>query len=444
MTLGRGQPDSRWETITQPNAAISPHYSPPTSSSPGTIHHGPGVNFESRTESQLASQRAWLNNATRHLRTSNRPSVHLQPLSQSRRLRNPTGSASQPANAPQPVLPSQLYLPEAQSTPCKPCIRYAPHPDSRILQDFHWVPYPLGLLPYDSWHQLHHGPDVFPPLPFRCPICKKERKVSAHLRKVYLVAERLSWDDELVTVPDRNLNEESNWAVNYELGILDPFVEEPGQVTGGKHSQKNMFHPYQNEFEMKEALRLIFTSEDITNVRWDLWIALQEDLQRMIGNEEVHAPTSRPAYGPQSASETPLSEMSVNARQHTGNEEMNLMLSPQFMAGPSYEVAAPSLSSLGKGVANRVASHSNAQATLGTPLACSIDQELPSQDAHATQASTSSRIVSYKTLQDFYFLLDRIERTSYVGALFLEAYAERLRNDMCKDCWFERYIAEPA
>jgi hypothetical protein len=54
--------------------------------------------------------------------------------------------------------------------------------------------------------------------------------------------------------------------------------------------------------------------------------------------------------------------------------------------------------------------------------------------------SYDTSMVSYKTLQDFYTLLDRIERTSYVGAVFLEAYAEKLSDDMCKDCWFKHNV----
>jgi hypothetical protein len=34
-------------------------------------------------------------------------------------------------------------------------------------------------------------------------------------------------------------------------------------------------------------------------------------------------------------------------------------------------------------------------------------------------------MVSYKALQDYYTLLDQIERTSYVGARLLEAHAEK-------------------
>lgn len=65
---------------------------------------------------------------------------------------------------------------------------------------------------------------------------------------------------------------------------------------------------------------------------------------------------------------------------------------------------------------------------------------------HHNELSSVSRpqpsegIRSYKTLQDFYSLLDKIERTSYIGALFLEAYAEKLRDDMCKSCWFRHNV----
>ena len=47
---------------------------------------------------------------------------------------------------------------------------------------------------------------------------------------------------------------------------------------------------------------------------------------------------------------------------------------------------------------------------------------------------------SYQTLQDFYSLLDRIERTSPMGAKFLEAYAQRLHVETCKDCWFNMNV----
>ncbi|KAF2130230.1 hypothetical protein P153DRAFT_365860 [Dothidotthia symphoricarpi CBS 119687] len=238
-------------------------------------------------------------------------------------------------------------------TICMPSVLHGPHPDSKLCQDFHWVPYPLGLLPYDSWHKLHHRPDTQPSLPFRCPVCKMERKVTQHMRKVFLIAERLTWDEGRISTHDKDMNEELNWAVNYEVGILDPFVEDPEHIPGGKHSSNSKFYPYQNEHEMMLALKLIFMTEDINETTWALWIGTQLDMQMALSGEE---------------------------------------------SGPQRSASSPST---------------------GDP---------------------NKRITSYKTLQDFYSLLDRIERTSHVGALFLEAYAEKLRDDMCRSCWFKHNV----
>jgi hypothetical protein len=49
----------------------------------------------------------------------------------------------------------------------------------------------------------------------------------------------------------------------------------------------------------------------------------------------------------------------------------------------------------------------------------------------------SRRPFSVETLSEFYSLLDKIERTSYVASKYLEAYAEFLNRDVCNDCWYE-------
>ncbi|KAI5362090.1 hypothetical protein Slin15195_G057400 [Septoria linicola] len=43
---------------------------------------------------------------------------------------------------------------------------------------------------------------------------------------------------------------------------------------------------------------------------------------------------------------------------------------------------------------------------------------------------------SFEKLSDFHSLLDRIERTSPMAVMYLDAYAERLHVDVCKNCWF--------
>jgi hypothetical protein len=111
------------------------------------------------------------------------------------------------------------------------------------------------------------------------------------MRKLFLVAERLSWDDKLLSRHDEDLNQELNWTVNYELGILDPFVEDSEQVPGGKNSRKNRSYPYQNEHEMKLAFKLISMTEDITPVTWSLWIGAQQDLQELLGGDANDTPS---------------------------------------------------------------------------------------------------------------------------------------------------------
>ncbi|KZM24332.1 hypothetical protein ST47_g4533 [Ascochyta rabiei] len=311
-------------------------------------------------------------------------------------------------------------------TPYKPAVRHASHPASRLCQDFHWVPYPLGLLPYDSWFRLHHRPEHAEGKSLLCPVCLKERKVTPHARKVFLVAERLSWHDKSTSIHDKSLNEELNWAVNYELGILDPFIEDPEQVPGGKNSRTNSFYPYQNDYEMKMAFKYIFMTENITETTWALWIGTQLDMQKMLGGEvEKAVPNALKLR------EDGLEKRSTG-RKTAEPETIDLTDSPPLKSQPAFGIPTPpyTLKKVGEPSKSKLtAFREQAEgATVAKPLS------FPSYFDHRR------RIVSYKTLQDFYGLLDKIERTSYVGAVFLEAYAEKLRGDMCKACWLKRNI----
>jgi hypothetical protein len=288
-------------------------------------------------------------------------------------------------------------------------------------------------MPYDSWHRLHHRDDIQPMLPYRCPVCKSERKVAAHLRKAFLVAERLSWDDKIVSVHDKDLNEELNWKINYELGILDPSVEDPEQILGGKHSRGNKCYPYKNEREMKLALKLIFMTEDITEATWALWIGTQLDMQKAMDSDQDTGISTT-----STAKASPCTPRDVSPRNAAELiETIDLTSSPDIAsdlaAGQSHGLPTPpsSLSKATEDLRKAPAYHGafSSAASCATPTTKSpLVQALP------------QRIESYKTLQDFYTLLDKIERTSYVGALYLEAYAEKLRDDMCKSCWFKHNV----
>lgn len=68
------------------------------------------------------------------------------------------------------------------------------------------------------------------------------------------------------------------------------------------------------------------------------------------------------------------------------------------------------------------------------------EQMLKERNDSMTVATSAQQpfLSQQRRMQDFYGLLDKIERTSFVGAIFLEAYAERLRDDLCKAYWLKR------
>ncbi|KAF1912716.1 hypothetical protein BDU57DRAFT_459317 [Ampelomyces quisqualis] len=258
---------------------------------------------------------------------------------------------------------------------------------------------------------------------------------------MFLVAERLTWDDKLVSAREKDVNEELNWAVNYELDILDPCVEDPEQVIGGKKSRFNKFHPYQNEYEMKLALTFIFMTQDMTETTWALWIGTQMHLQDMLDDKERDnlQSVSGKSTSPQRRRET---SRTTFAQQQTPEaiDTIDLTGSPEpasnVLDQKPYGLSTPPLS------LPNVAHGSLKPQTI--KLEAAQSEEITTSSLAPPPATgnpiSPKRIQSYKSLQDFYSLLDKIERTSYVGALFLEAYAEKLRDDMCKDCWLKHNI----
>ncbi|KAH5332012.1 hypothetical protein HBI23_072550 [Parastagonospora nodorum] len=419
-------------TPTAKQARLARSNSRPSSSSSSSTHAERTLppKFPSSQVGQPHSPRRALESRSRVLpKTPPNPRSHSPQLLPALK-RGPDGDAMEHGRAP---------------TVCKPAVLHRPHPDSKLCQDFHWVPYPLGLMPYDSWHNLHHRDDMQPLLPFRCPVCKQSRKATAHMRKLFLVAERLSWDDKLVAMPDKDRNEELNWAVNYELGILDPFVEDAENIPGGKNSRYNRFYPYRNEYEMKLAFKLIFMSEELSATSWALWISAQMHLQTMLeGGEQMDASPSAVLPPPTRMKDERLPTVTP-AQQRTREpiETIDLTGSPEPVPKPttgrSYGLSTPpsSLSKSPHSIA--VAGGSHRKDGVYKTVAASI-ANFEEAGGPSAEPSPLRQIESYKTLQDFYSLLDKIERTSYVGALFLEAYAEKLRDDMCKDCWFKHNV----
>jgi hypothetical protein len=255
--------------------------------------------------------------------------------------------------------------------------------------------------------------------------------MTSHMRKLFLVAERLTWEEGLVSNQDKDLNEELNWRFNYKLGILDPFVEDPEHVPGGKNSQVNQCHPYRNEHEMKLAFKLLFMTESLTESSWSLWLGTQLDIEKMLnGCGKTDANSSIPGQ--------PLKLLIK-----PGSNNMDSTVSPDSasdLAVKPPELPTPPSSFGGSFSSGKRSTTSSTCTALSNRNLAPVTAHTDTTNVSSPSLSYDTRMVSYKNLQDFYILLDKIERTSYVGALFLEAYAEKLRDDMCKDCWFKHNV----
>ncbi|KAF4307482.1 hypothetical protein GTA08_BOTSDO03731 [Botryosphaeria dothidea] len=299
----------------------------------------------------------------------------------------------------------------------KPRVKHRNHPDPGVGENFHSVPYPLSLMPYSSWHVLHHrrDPSVTAHC-FACPACRSRRSFpSPHTQKLFLVAERLSWEDGAVPTAERELNQELTWEVNFQLGIEDPVIE---QVPGGNNSRRNQWHPFANEIDCAAAMKLIARADCLTEKSYAMWSKMLDTLYTILPGDDADGP---------SASESSHSQSLP--------EPVDKVIDSHLPTPPSS--SQPFASQMSQ------APYSNEHS-----LSLHLDH-LPPTPASSNRASFASDRALFeaptkpiaRSLPGFYSLLDTIERTSYVGAQYLEAYAEHLRDDLCEDCWWTHNIS---
>ncbi|KAI6913299.1 hypothetical protein KC318_g3742 [Hortaea werneckii] len=256
--------------------------------------------------------------------------------------------------------------------------KYLAHPDSFIQmhwKDHHDVAYPLTLLPKATWTALHNNK----PHGAVCARCRRPRHLSAHDRKVFLTAERLSWPRLTFGYKARTGIEEALWPVNFELGVEEPVqFSMHHDIFSAKKSVQNKSYPYSGPSEADMVMRVVEYAEILTEASWELWGSIDSD-----GTRSPSQPNTNPAP---STDRQPLREISDNTR-------------PQAPPTP------PS------------------SATKGSTA--------------PESASVSSSSSSSMSLVEMYSSLDQIERSSPMASRFLEAYAEKLHREVCKEYWVE-------
>ncbi|KAI7361415.1 hypothetical protein KC354_g8084 [Hortaea werneckii] len=262
--------------------------------------------------------------------------------------------------------------------------KYLAHPDSFIQmhwKDHHDVAYPLTLLPKATWTALHNNK----PHGAVCARCRRPRQLSAHDRKLFLTAERLSWPRLTFGYKARTGIEEALWPVNFELGVEEPVqFSMHHDIFSAKKSVKNKSYPYSDPSEADMVMRVVEHAEILTEASWELWCSIDQD-------PTINPSQSSPNPAPSSYRE-PLREISDNAR-------------PQAPPTPPSSATKP-----GK-----------------APESASV-------------SSSSSSASSSMSLVEMYSSLDQIERNSPTASRFLEAYTEKLHREVCRECSVEENV----
>ena len=296
----------------------------------------------------------------------------------------------------------------------RPRPKYNIHPNSGVGANFHSVPYPLSLLPFKSWQALHNE-NIKGVV---CSSCALSRPITPHQRKLCLVAERLTWENQSVSTANRNKNEEALWAVNAELEIYEPAVEDEEVVVGGRQSKGDVWYPFANDDEAGIVMQIIEKADLLSERSWGIWKMMLDQSQQESseGASEAAVPQSQSGDVPPAHGRPPLGEISPNSRWHSSAAHTANAKGKQ----PAIWQVTDPFTRIPK-------------AALPTPPSSAIEQK------RGPSPAPQSKI---DTLQDFYTVLDKLERTSPMAARFLEAYAERLRDEVCKDCWFKHNVLD--
>lgn len=300
-----------------------------------------------------------------------------------------------------------------------PAQKYVPRPDTDTF-----LSYPLTLYPRATIQiYRNRGPT---PLKAPCRQCVKLTTVSLAQQKLFLTAERLL-RKPMDKVADIERNQTNTWAVNYDVGIYEPFVE---NNTGFKSKMilENRFYPFVDEFELEVVVKLLQRiGEGLGERSLNLYLKMlkgMDELARTIHLARAPVVTQQhlphvpvPAFVP--AFETPKKQKSYQY----------IPISPPVSSPPrppQYYSQYPSFSSSPPGPAPPAIYRPPQASTQLPSLPRILDNKPP--------------LRSFNDLKGLFEVFDKIERGSYAAARLMEAYADVIVNEACIDCWARHNI----
>lgn len=255
------------------------------------------------------------------------------------------------------------------------------------------------------------------------------------------------------------MNEGMLWETNHKLSITEPvMLADESYTPGGVCSKDNEWYPFKSEEEFDAAMELVERADCLSPASWALWLTVKDYTlaprqanKSTVGpnvEKDVQTPPAQPAKHVDTTLPTPPASglfddedflETLDKKGISDDVEETPHVTILRHAKQAWMIEIKELAS--SGLASKAAVLAlHPFGPRKSYLATTFEPTTP--PSPPVEPSQSNSIITFRTLVRFYELLDTIERTSYVGARFLEAYAEYLSKDVCRDCWAKRCIDE--
>lgn len=234
-------------------------------------------------------------------------------------------------------------------------------------------------------------------------------------QKLFLTTERL-FLGTMDAVTDIERNQTNTWAVNFEVGIYEPSMEQNTWLKG-KKTFENRFYPFVDDFELGVVVKLLQrVGEGLGESSLNMYLNMLKDMDEI---DRVIPPTPVAARHP--------SHAFVPTPETRKKSEFNQKYIPPTTTSPlglsswrsynEYSLPGPS--------------------SLLTPAG-----QLPPSYRPSHIPDRKSPLKSFSDLKGLFEVFDRIKRGSYAAARLMEAYADAIVNEACIDCWAKHNIID--